>query len=388
MPRFVTACASRTTGFLLWLAPLGYAAAQQRSEIVQSVDLLVPVSPAVVAVGGVPHLVHELHITNLQSAEIAITRLQVIGDAPNATLGDFRDSALASILARPGLRRGQVAVDIMPPGSRTVAYFWIPLVHDAAPPRVVRHRLELSVRRSADTVSTTFEGAESSVSRQQPVVLDPPLRGGPWVAIYDPLLIGGHRTAFYTIDGRARIPARYAIDWIRLPASGTIDKPDAADRNGFGADVLAVADGIIASAVDDTPDNEGAPTPAAHRLENASGNYIAIDLGDGRFAFYEHLKRGSIRVKKGDRVRRGQVIAQLGNSGSSSIGPHLHFHVSDANHTLAAEGLPFVFRRFEQLGAFRSIAALIAGERWAPAAQRENIRIQERPIPNAVLRFP
>jgi hypothetical protein len=360
---------------------------QARSALVQSLDLLVPLPPTIVNVGGTPHLVHELHLSNMHAAEVVITRLQVLDATARSTpLADFRDSALSAILARPGVRRSTSPPNIVPPGTRAVAYFWIALPPNSTLPSRVRHRLELSVRRPADTVSSTLESAESRVSRAEPPLLDAPLRGGPWVAIYDPLLVGGHRTAIYTIAGRARIPARYAIDWIRLPASGTIDRPDAAERNGFGAEVLAVADGVVASAVDDTPDNDGAPTPAAQRLENASGNYVAIDLG-GRFAFYEHLKHGSVRVKRGDRVRRGQLIAQLGNSGSSSIGPHLHFHVSDANSTLGAEGLPFVFGRFEQIGAFRSIDALLAGESWTATARGTHTRVAERPLPNAVVQF-
>jgi len=50
------------------------------------------------------------------------------------------------------------------------------------------------------------------------------LRGGPWIAIYDPLLSGGHRTAIYTLDSRAGIPGRFAIDWIRLPPGGAFEK--------------------------------------------------------------------------------------------------------------------------------------------------------------------
>ena len=90
--------------------------------------------------------------------------------------------------------------------------------------------------------------------------------------------------------------------------------------------MLAVADGTIVAAVDDTSDRTPQPVPP----ESASGNYVALDVGGGRFAFYEHLQQGSIVVKPGQRVSRGDVIAKLGSSGSTSIGPHLHFHVADA----------------------------------------------------------
>jgi murein DD-endopeptidase MepM/ murein hydrolase activator NlpD len=166
--------------------------------------------------------------------------------------------------------------------------------------------------------------------------------------------------------------------------------PRPADWNGYGAEVLAVAAGVVTDAVDDIPDNAARPTGAsvAISLENESGNYVALDLGGGRFAFYEHLKHGSVAVRVGERVTCGQVIGKLGNSGSSSIGPHLHFHVSDATSTLAAEGLPFEFSRFEHLGAFPTIAALISGDRWlANPDNQVHVRSVEMPGANAVIQF-
>ena len=206
------------------------------------------------------------------------------------------------------------------------------------------------------------------------------------MAVFDPLLKGGHRTAVYAVDGRARIPGRFAIDWIALANGRTIDGKGVAaeSRNGNGADVLAVAAGVVAATRDDVPDET--PTPVS--LADGSGNYVSLDLGNGRFAFYEHLQRGSIAVKPGQRVAAGAVVGRLGLSGSSSIGPHLHFHVSDTNSLLGAEGLPFVLRAFAQDGAFSSIDALIKEQPWiAIGPGRERERRAERPAPNAVVRF-
>jgi murein DD-endopeptidase len=109
-------------------------------------------------------------------------------------------------------------------------------------------------------------------------------------------------------------------------------------------------------------------------------------LGNGRFAFYEHLQPGSIRVRIGDRVRSGQVLGLLGNSGSSSLGPHLHFHISDINSPLGAEGFPYVFRSFEVLGAVETIAR---DTKWVPQPNPEvKRRRMEMPLANTVLRFP
>lgn len=65
--------------------------------------------------------------------------------------------------------------------------------------------------------------------------------------------------------------------------------------HGHGADVLAVADGLVAAARDDVPESATLSDHPRHSLEDATGNYIALDLGDGRYAFYEHLEPGSIR---------------------------------------------------------------------------------------------
>jgi murein DD-endopeptidase MepM/ murein hydrolase activator NlpD len=66
---------------------------------------------------------------------------------------------------------------------------------------------------------------------------------------------------------------------------------------------------------------------------------ITIDLGDGQFAYYMHLQPGSLRVKAGERVRRGQVLARVGCSGDARE-PHLHFELTDSPKLIAGEGLP------------------------------------------------
>ena len=69
------------------------------------------------------------------------------------------------------------------------------------------------------------------------------------------------------------------------------------------------------------------------------------DIGDGNYAFYAHLKTGSVKVKVGDQLTTGQVIASLGNTGNTDA-PHLHFHVMSTPDPLRSNGLPFVFTSF------------------------------------------
>jgi murein DD-endopeptidase MepM/ murein hydrolase activator NlpD len=132
--------------------------------------------------------------------------------------------------------------------------------------------------------------------------------------------------------------------------------------------VLAVADATVAATRDDVAEpGVVAPGPSRVPIGDATGNYVALNIGGGRFVFFEHLKPGSLRVHPGQHVRRGDVIGQLGFTGQST-GPHLHMHVADANVPLAAEGLPYAMEGFQVDGKFPSIEAFSTGQAWAHGA--------------------
>lgn len=370
--------------FALVIAALAMALVQPQPAVplVQSVDLAVPVPPAYFRQAGAAQLVYELHITNFLQTEVSLAAVTA-RDGNGIPLAHYDDAELRRRITRPGLRNDHATPHLIGPGMRAIVNVWIAVPPASGFVRSVSHTVDLDVIRPAETIRARAGGGAATTDFSPAPELDAPLRGGPWIAIYDPLLKGGHRTALYTLDGRARIPGRYAIDFIALPQDGALPAERTSDSNGFGADVRAVADGTVSIAVDGVPD----ATPPPISLDRASGNHIALNVGGGRFAFYEHLQMGSVKVKAGDTVTRGQVIARLGSSGSSSIGPHLHFHVSDASATLAAEGMPFVFRQFTQVGRFDSLAALTSGAKWVPAG-RADIRRLERPDPVSVIHFP
>lgn len=73
------------------------------------------------------------------------------------------------------------------------------------------------------------------------------------------------------------------------------------------------------------------------------GNHLVLDLGDGTYAAYAHLRRGSLRVRAGDTVRAGQLLAHCGNSGNSTE-PHVHFQLMDHPDLDVARGIPFTWR--------------------------------------------
>lgn len=130
--------------------------------------------------------------------------------------------------------------------------------------------------------------------------------------------------------------------------------------SSFGSPVHAVADGTVVAVQNRQRDHRDRATwPALiylfiveafiRELGGARfilGNHVIIDHGDGVFATYAHLRRGSVRVQPGERVATGQQLAQVGNSGNSSE-PHLHFQLMDDRHLTAAAGIPFRWRGIE-----------------------------------------
>ncbi len=78
------------------------------------------------------------------------------------------------------------------------------------------------------------------------------------------------------------------------------------------------------------------------------GNYITIDHGDGEWSHYAHLLSGSFKVREGQRVEAGQVLAHVGNSGYTFGGYHVHVHITKAE-PVWAQSVPFRFSEFASL---------------------------------------
>lgn len=90
----------------------------------------------------------------------------------------------------------------------------------------------------------------------------------------------------------------------------------------YNKPVLAPADGIIEEVIDQVNDNEIGRTNQV----NNWGNTIIIRHKHGIYTQLSHLRKGTFRVKAGDTVKRGDLLAQCGNSGRSQQ-PHIHFQV-------------------------------------------------------------
>jgi murein DD-endopeptidase MepM/ murein hydrolase activator NlpD len=156
----------------------------------------------------------------------------------------------------------------------------------------------------------------------------------------------------------------YAVDLTHVPTGdgdlevdGWVKARPPSDYPGFGEPILSPVDGEVVRAYDRARDHRSRMSwgALAYMLtveafarelrgpKGILGNHVVIrDGGGDGYVALAHLKQGSLRVGVGDRVTRGEVVAELGNSGNSSL-PHVHMQVMDHPNLLLAAGLPMVF---------------------------------------------
>ncbi len=183
---------------------------------------------------------------------------------------------------------------------------------------------------------------------------------------------------------------------MRLDAQGRLvhgDPGDVRNYTAYGAKLLAVADGTVVSTLDSLPDQKpgSLPDPATITLATVDGNHVVLDLGGGHYAFYGHMVPGSVRVRAGQHVRRGDVLGLLGNTGNSSA-PHLHFHLMDGPSVLGSDGLPYVEGSFALAGgvdpARFAAATSLAGVWNQGLLPRPDARRDQLPMDLAIVNFP
>jgi len=267
------------------------------------------------------------------------------------------------------------------PGSFAVAYLWVTLDKLEDVPGKIRHRMTMKIGDYPEGI--TLEGVPVTVNKNPVTVIGTPLRGEHWVAANGPSNSSIHRRALVSINGRAYISQRYAIDWVEVYGDGKTFHGDAKDNRNYrayGAEIYAVADGVVTQTKDGIQQNVPGEKPVVPiTLETVGGNHVIVDIGNGLYAFYAHMQPGSLRVKVGDRVRRGDVLGLLGNSGNSTE-PHLHFQLCDGNSELGSEGVPYALAAFGLEGN---------GEAWKSSETRGAPvkREMEMPVEDEVVRF-
>ena len=136
---------------------------------------------------------------------------------------------------------------------------------------------------------------------------------------------------------------RFALDLLGVGENGKTKKGGGTrneDYFAFGRDVLSPADGEVLEVIEGVRDN----TPGSMNPFSALGNCVVIGHRKDEVSVLAHFKRGSIVVKAGEKVKRGQLLGQCGNSGNSSE-PHLHYHLQNSPVMQDGLGIRCVFQK-------------------------------------------
>jgi hypothetical protein len=303
-------------------------------------EVFTPFEPTAFPSAGRSYVIYELHLRSFDRAPFALRGIDVV--AGGRTVATFDSAQLTALLqprgGPPGAEPAGLQLDA---NEGAVAYLCLAFEGDA--PQRLTHRVH--------TDRGAAVGPEIGTQRSELKSFVAPVTGANWSASSAPSNDSHHRAGLLVFDGRAQIARRYAIDWLQLE-NGAMFAGDENDNEAYfayGEDVLAVADGTVVTVIDGLPDNRRTATgfQAAVPItsETLGGNFIALDLGGGQFATYSHLQAGSLRVKPGERVRRGEVMARIGMSGDARA-PHLHFQVTTTASVFAAEGVPYVIDEY------------------------------------------
>jgi hypothetical protein len=324
----------------------------QNSVFPQQVEARVPFAPTAFESEGASHLVYELYLTNFTPVPVEIRRIEVLDAdmAADQPLAVFEGATLADVLDAVGGQSKTPAQ--LAPGASVVAYLWLSIKDGAPVPNHLRHRVL--------TADNSAEGTVIATHNSDLLRLSAPVRGANWLASDGPSndRDNHHRRGILVINQRAVDSRRYAVDWMLTKNGQTAGTGERSDRNNYYAyaqSVYAVADAVVASAKDGQPENVPALPANFHpavpiTMNTIGGNNIVLSLGHGQYAYYFHLKTGSVQVKAGDHVRRGEAIAQIGVSGDATV-PHLHFEVTTSPLIVAGDGVPYEIDHYRVKGA-------------------------------------
>jgi hypothetical protein len=304
------------------------------------------------ATDGKDHLAYELQLTNSLAQELTLTSLAVVaGDKTLLTLSGDKLAYWTRIIGNPAptMKLG--------PGQSALVWLDVAVERPAGGttstiPTNLAHAIGISIPEPIPPLfpaTMTETVAPVTVQTRKPVVISPPLDGPNWLNGGGCCGMSAHRMAMNPLNGQLWAAERFAIDYVQLQPDGRLFTGDKAKPESYpyyGADIHAVADGPVVAVVDGLPEQVGGQSPTGLPLDQYGGNHIVQDVGGGNYAYYAHLKTGSVQVKPGDQLTTGQVIGALGNTGNSDA-PHLHFHVMSTPDPLRSDGLPFVFSSFK-----------------------------------------
>jgi hypothetical protein len=343
------------------------------------------------------HLVYEISLLNTSATARRMDSVEVLDGGGTVLAAYAGPDAVQPIMSNAVDHHS--AIDVLPSSGGGVLWLDVSFARDADIPAALVHRFTttpVTDDGAAAGPESPMLGARTAVNPRAPVVIGPPLRGAGYVDLNGCCGASSHTRALLTIDGNRYLAQRYAVDWMRIDDGGFLWRGDPAQNESyvvFGDAVYSATPGVVVSTRTDLPENTPPHPLPDLNVDNALGNHVIVDLGDGRFATYAHLQPGSVQLSVGARVHRGQPLGRVGNTGSSNA-PHLHFHVADspAGNGILSNGVPYVFTNFLLTGTvlnldeWLSLEVSVPAEIGAPAPPMR--RRDQLPLKADIVTFP
>ena len=312
------------------------------------------------------YLNFDFEITNPLPMELRLqaVELRVLGTSGQVIRRDFVD--------RSSRRHAELEPERALPSGKTLTIFNPFHTFEAGVPlNRLRYRFTFTDEQKQRHIVET----ELAPRRFRPrTALIPPLRGR--LLVWDGHDYASHHRRTEVSASLFGIPdhyhanfQRYGFDFVIVDEAGELTRTPQTTSEEFyrndaslnpryltlGHEVLAAGAGTVVELHDGEPDNLRWDPAALKERETAyGGNYVIIDHGNGEFSWFGHLQQGSVRVKPGQRVAQGEVIANVGASGSSLF-PHLHYELRSAAGAARAEGLPAYFTGFRRASDARKV---------------------------------
>jgi hypothetical protein len=300
---------------------------------------------------GKDHVEYELLVVNVFAEPVTLSSVTVLDPAGKELMrieGGTLAAATQTLFAK-------TATPVVPASAAVSVDVDLVLPPDTAPERVT-HRIAYTLKADSELAlmvgSLEADAPEVAINRQPAIVIRPPLKGNGWLAAAACCKPNVHRDERIAIDGvRIETGETFAVDWAKVKNERLFDGDGKRVEQyyGFGEDVLAVADGTVVLIHDGMPDQTPFVLMVPKSKSDYGGNNLILEIAPNVFAWYAHLRQGSLTVKVGDVVKVGAPIAKLGNTGPSE-GPHLHLGLIDKPDPIAGRSLPFVFDSFTLVG--------------------------------------
>ena len=220
-----------------------------------------------------------LYLTNFSNDTFKLKRLSIVDSYNSFIYMTRQNEELKNNYSKIGSEKKDTTLELLP-GNTAIIYIELSLHKEQI--KEITHRISFEIIGKESLGEMSIETSATKCSFDTRLVLGSPFKSGIWAAIYNPSWENGHRRVIYTMNGKARIPGRYAIDFIKMDNKG---KYAAADENiiknwfGYEVDVLAVADGIVSSIKNDFSESPTVSEHPKYTPDKATGNYISIKMG-------------------------------------------------------------------------------------------------------------